>query len=102
MTYKMTDLEFLPWEDRAMDDYLQCLFQYVSENLLLDARLDLIDYNRWNECQDTAWAALKAALTPDQLRLVEDYTSACSGKRFLEDQLLFQKAVTLGKRMARA
>lgn len=84
-----------------MDEYLHCLYQYVSENLLLDARLDLVDYNRWNECQDTAWAALKAALTPDQLRLVEDYTSACGGKRFLEDQLLFQAAVSLGKWMAR-
>lgn len=84
-----------------MDDYLCCLFQYVSENLLVDARLDLLDYNRRNESQETAWAALKAALTPEQLRLVEDYASACSGKRFLEDQLLFQKAVALGKRMAR-
>ncbi|WP_325200505.1 hypothetical protein [Oscillibacter sp.] len=84
-----------------MDEYLDCLYQYVSENFLLDARLDLMDYHRWNEAQNTAWAALKEALTPEQLRLVEDYQSACSGKRFLEDRLLFQKAVSLGKWMAR-
>jgi len=85
-----------------MDEYLDCLFQYVSENLLLDARVDLIDYNRWNESENTTWTALNAALTPEQLRLVEDYNAACSGKRFLEDQLLFQKAISLGKWMARA
>ena len=28
-----------------MDEYLDCLFQYVSENLLQDTRLDLLDYN---------------------------------------------------------
>jgi hypothetical protein len=63
--------------------------------------LDLIDYNRWNEDQNTAWTALKAALTPEQLRLVEEYQSAYSGKRFLEDRLLFQKAFSLGKHLAR-
>lgn len=83
-----------------MDEYLDCLFQYVSENLLLDARLDVIDYSRWNERQDMAWAALKNALTPEQLRLVEDYKDAWCGLRFLEDRLLFQKAVSLGKWMA--
>lgn len=85
-----------------MDEYLQCLFQYVSENLLLDVRLDLVDYSRWNERQDMAWTALKESLTPEQLNLVEDYKDAWCGLRFLEDQLLFQKAVTLGKRMAQA
>lgn len=85
-----------------MDEYLQCLFQYVSDHLLLDVRLDLIDYSRWNERQDMAWAALKESLTPEQLHLVEDYHSAWCGLRFLEDQLLFQKAVDLGKWMVRA
>lgn len=85
-----------------MDEYLQCLFQYVSENLLLDVRLDLVDYSRWNERQDMAWTALKESLTPEQLNLVEDYKDAWCGLRFLEDQLLFQKAVSLGKWMARA
>lgn len=84
-----------------MDEYLQCLFQYVSENLLLDVRLDLVDYSRWNERQDMAWSALEKALTPEQLKLVEDYRSTWCGLRFLEDQLLFQKAVSLGKWMAR-
>ena len=49
-----------------------------------------------------AWAALKGALTPEQLNLVEDYRDAWCGLRFLEDRLLFQKAVSLGKWMARA
>lgn len=85
-----------------MDEYLDCLYQYVSNHLLLDARLDVIDYSRWNARQKLAWEALEKALTPDQLNLVEDYQSACGGMRFLEDQLLFQKAVSLGKWMARA
>ena len=44
--------------------------------------------------------ALEKALTPEQLRLVEDYKDACCGLRDLEDRLLFQEAVSLGKWMA--
>ncbi len=84
-----------------MDDYLQCLFEHISERLFLDARIDLLDYDRWNERRDTAWSALKQALTHEQLALVEEYQSACNGKQHLEDQLLFQAAVDLGRRMAR-
>lgn len=85
-----------------MDDYLDCLYQYVSENLLLDARLDLLDYNHCRSAQDMAWSALEKELTPDQLRLVEDYRSTWCDLQALEDQLLFQKAVSLGKWMVQA
>lgn len=84
-----------------MDEYLQCLFQYVSENLLQDARLDLLDYNHCRSTQDMAWSALEKVLTPEQLKLVEDYRSTWCSLQDLEDQLLFQKAFSLGKRMAR-
>lgn len=84
-----------------MDEYLDCLYQYVSDRLEADAQLDLIEYNRRSDEQNTAWAALKTALTPEQLHLVEDYRAAWCGLRFLEDRLLFQKAVSLGKWMAR-
>lgn len=84
-----------------MDAYLQCLYQYATENLFLDARLDLINYSRWNERKNLAWEALAASLTRDQLELVENYQSACNGKRFLEDELLFEAAVSLGKQLAR-
>ena len=49
-----------------------------------------------------AWSALEKALTPDQLKLVEDYRSTWCDLQALEDQLLFQKAVSLGKWMAQA
>ena len=84
-----------------MDAYLNCLYQYVSDHLLLDVRLDLIDYSRWTERQNMAWNALKEALSPEQIDLVEDYRAAWSGRHFLEDELLFQEAVDLGKWMAR-
>ncbi|WP_300412008.1 hypothetical protein [uncultured Oscillibacter sp.] len=84
-----------------MDEYLDCLYQYVSDRLEADAQLDLIEYSRRSDEQNTAWAALKTALTPEQLHLVEDYRAAWCGLRFLEDRLLFQKAVSLGKWMAR-
>ena len=83
-----------------MDDYLDCLYRYTLDHLLLDVRLDLIDYSRWNHRQDIAWEALEKALTPEQLQLVEDYRDACCGLRDLEDRLLFQEAVALGKWMA--
>ena len=71
-----------------MDGYLDCLYRYILDHLLLDARLDLIDYSRWNNRRDFAWEALEKALTPEQLRL--------------EDRLLFQEAVSLGKWMVRS
>ena len=84
-----------------MDAYLHCLYQYISENLLQDARLNVIKYSRWTERQDAAWDALKKALSPEQLELVENYRDGWSGKRLLEDEILFQQAVDLGKWMAR-
>lgn len=85
-----------------MDDYLDCLYRYTLDHLLLDVRLDLIDYSRWSHRQEIAWEALAKALTPEQLQLVEDYRDACCGRRELEDRLLFQEAVSLGKWMAQA
>nr|WP_325181697.1 hypothetical protein [uncultured Oscillibacter sp.] len=84
-----------------MDEYLDCLFHYVLDHMHVDARLDLIDYSRCNAAEDMAWKALEKALTSEQLNLVEDYKAALSGLRFLEDQLLFEKAVSLGKWMTR-
>ena len=83
-----------------MDDYLDCLYRYTLDHLLLDVRLDLIDYSRWNHRQYIAWEALSKSMTPEQLQLVEDYRDACCGLRDLEDRLLFQEAVSLGKWMA--
>lgn len=37
-----------------MDEYLDCLYDHVRDTLLLDARLDMIDYSRWNARQDMA------------------------------------------------
>lgn len=85
-----------------MDAYLDCLYQHISENLFQDARLSLLEYSRWSACQDAAWKALVESLSHEQLKLVEEYWAACDGKRYLEEKLLFQKAVALGKWMARA
>lgn len=84
-----------------MDEYLQCLYRYVLDHLLLDTRMDFIDYNRRVKSENLAWDALAVALTPEQIELVENYHNACAKTRFLEDELLFQKAVALGKWMAR-
>ena len=84
-----------------MDDYLECLYAYTVDHLFCDAHLDLFEYSRWSARQDAAWTALREALTPEQLGLVEDYCAARSGLRYVEDVMLFQKAVALGKWMAR-
>ena len=84
-----------------MDTYLHCLYQYALDDLLLDARLDLIDYSRRSARQDLAWNALTESLTSEQMNLVEDYILACNRVRSLEDELLFEKAVALGKWMVR-
>ena len=84
-----------------MDAYIDCLYQHISENLFQDARLNLLEYSRWNACQDAAWKALVESLSHEQLKLVEEYQAACNDERYLEEKLLFQKAVALGKWMAR-
>ena len=84
-----------------MDTYLRCLYQYALDDLLLDARLNLIDYSRRSARQDLAWNALTESLTSEQMNLVEDYILACNRVRSLEDELLFEKAVALGKWMVR-
>ena len=56
-----------------MDAYLYCLYQHISENLFQDARLNLLEYSRWNACQDAAWKALVESLSHEQLKLVEEY-----------------------------
>lgn len=84
-----------------MDEYLHCLYLYVLDHLFLDARINIIDYNRWVKRENLAWDALRDALTPEQIELVENYHNACADVRFLEDELLFQKAVGLGRWLAR-
>lgn len=84
-----------------MDEYLQCLYNYILDHLHCDARLDLFEFTRCTAQQDAAWNALKKALTPEQLHLVEDYRSAWNGFHAAEEKLLFQSAVSLGKWMAR-
>lgn len=85
-----------------MDDYLQCLYSYILDHLRSNAHLNLFDYSRWNERREQAWKALAEALTPEQLDLVENYYSAWCGLRELDDKLLFEAAVSLGKWMARS
>ena len=67
-----------------MDDYLDCLYRYILDHLLLDARLDLIDYSRWNNRRDFAWEALEKALTPEQLHSPQTQHQARIFDRVLE------------------
>ena len=84
-----------------MDNYLQCLYYYVLENLSPAMHPDFPEYRRCADTANNAWIALKETLSPAQLELVENYRSAWDRVSALEDELLFQKAVALGKWMAR-
>lgn len=83
-----------------MDEYLQCLYNCVIEHISAAKHPNTEEYHRCMAVQDKTWSALKDALSPAQLGLVEDYRSAWSGISGLEDELLFQTAVSLGKWMA--
>ena len=85
-----------------MDEYLRCLYEHATDRLLTDARLDAAKYHRRSIVQNQAWNALKAALTPEQMKLVQNYQFAQANVCALEDELLFEAAVSLGKWMARA
>lgn len=85
-----------------MDDYLKCLYEHVMEHISVSNYPDAEEYHHRMALQDETWSALKAALTPEQLELVENYQAARAGTWVLEDELLFQAAVSLGKWMVRA
>lgn len=85
-----------------MDAYLKCLYTHVMEHLLDSERPDMPEYKRRSTTQDKAWKNLREALTVEQLRLVEEYQAAYSYVCDIEDEWLFQAAVSLGKWMARA
>lgn len=85
-----------------MDEYLRCLYDYIMEHLSASKHPDAEEYCRCIALQDKAWSALKAALTPEQLELVENYQTARARTCTLEDELLFQAAVSLGKWMVRS
>ncbi len=85
-----------------MDAYLECLYSHVMEHLLDNERPDMPEYRRRSTAQSSAWYALAQALTPEQRRLLELYQAAQARVFVLEDQWLFQEAVSLGKWMAQA
>lgn len=85
-----------------MDEYLKCLYDYVMEHVSASKYPDAEEYYHRMALQDKAWSAVKAALTAEQLKLVEDYQAARAGTWVLEDELLFQAAVSLGKWMVRS
>lgn len=85
-----------------MDVYLKCLYDHIMEHLLDNKRPDMPEYRRRSTTQDLAWYTLTQTLTPEQLHLLELYQTARAHVFALEDQWLFQEAVSLGKWMARA
>ena len=84
-----------------MDEYLRCLYEYIQDQISAAHYPDPLEYRRRADAAEQAWRVLDDLLPPAQLRLVEDYRAAWTRLTSLEDELLFQAAVSLGKWMAR-
>lgn len=84
-----------------MDEYLQCLYNYILEVRRDETLLKTPEYHTERKSLLAAMRAMDAVLSEEQQKMVNRYLSCQSRLSVLEDAWLFQEAVALGKWMAR-
>lgn len=84
-----------------MDEYLQCLYNYILEVRRDETLLKLPEYRMERISLLAAMRAMDAALSEEQQKIVNRYLSCQSRLSVLEDEWLFQEAMALGKWLAR-
>lgn len=82
-----------------MDAYLECPQNYIEEHLLEGPSPYLTEYHCIRSEAGRARAALEASLTEEQGALWEAFQITAHQVRSLEDDMIFEKAVALGKWM---
>ena len=84
-----------------MNEYLQCLYNYILEVRRDDALRKLPEYRMERISLLAAMRAMDAALSEEQQKIVNRYLSCQARLSVLEDEWLFQEAMALGKWLAR-
>nr|WP_325217741.1 hypothetical protein [uncultured Oscillibacter sp.] len=84
-----------------MDEYLQCLYNYILEVRRDETLLKLPEYRMERISLLAAMRAMDAALSKEQQKAVNAFLSCQSRLSVLEDEWLFQEAMALGKWLAR-
>lgn len=84
-----------------MDDYLDFLFDYVLETRLDEIARASAEYQRAAAEALRRSEALDAMLTKEQKTALDELLSADSRVLTMDERILFQEAVALGKWMAR-
>ena len=84
-----------------MDEYLQCLYNYILEVRRDETLLKLPEYRMERISLLAAMRAMDAALSKEQQKAVNAFLSCQYRLSVLEDEWLFQEAMALGKWLAR-
>lgn len=84
-----------------MDDYLDCLFDYVLETRLDQRARAAAEYQRLAADALRKSDALEAMLSPDQKAALDALLAADSRVLVMDERIIFQEAVALGRWMAR-
>lgn len=84
-----------------MDDYLDCLFQYVLEMRLCERIRSSLEYQQASNESMRKMEILKSTLTHEQKTALNEFLSANGHLLNMDEYIIFQEAIALGKWMAR-
>ena len=85
-----------------MDEYLQCLYNYIMETRRDETLMRTYEYRKRRTAMLTAMHFMEATLTEEQRKTVDSYLSLQSKLTVMESDWLFQEGVALGRWMANA
>ncbi len=83
-----------------MDEYLQCLYDYILEVRRNETLLKTPEYRAARKSFLRAWDVMEAALTKEQQEIVDRLLTARENVCSREDEWLFLEGVSLGRWMA--
>ena len=84
-----------------MDEYLQCLYEYILEVRRDETLLRTAEYRSGRVSLLSAMQAMEAALTEEERKKVDHYLTCQSRLSVLESDWLFREAVALGEWLSR-
>lgn len=84
-----------------MDEYFQCLLDYIVEGHKTDSLLKTLEYQSQMKSVLKSWEAVENVLSQSQITTVDTYFSEYSQLSSLEKDWLFLEGVVLGRWLAR-
>lgn len=84
-----------------MDEYLQCLYDYILEVRRTETLQKTPEYRMRRTSMLAAMQAMDAVLPEEQKKVVDAFQTSQSRLSVLEEEWLFQEAVSLGKWLSR-